>query len=122
MPKRRQERIVFGRRGRRVIEADFSGGDLSSDGGLLLLRQVDEHLGLIRAAASSRACGRSSRPCHWGFQARHGGGSHHVFSRGTDTITVSAHAVERGDPAVGSDINGTLHLWDEGVRPTGGDA
>jgi hypothetical protein len=35
-----------------VIEADFSGGDLSSDGGLLLLRQVDRHLGLSRMAAA----------------------------------------------------------------------
>lgn len=53
MPKCTQDRIEFGRLGRRVIEADFSGGDLSSDGGLLLLRQVDEHLGLSRAAAAA---------------------------------------------------------------------
>jgi len=51
MPKCTKDRIDFGRFGRRVIEADFSGGDLSSDGGLLLLRQVDRHLGLSRAAA-----------------------------------------------------------------------
>jgi hypothetical protein len=38
MPKCTQDKIDFGRLGRRVIEADFSGGDLSSDGGLLLLR------------------------------------------------------------------------------------
>jgi hypothetical protein len=36
-----------------VIEADFSGGDLSSDGGLLLLRQVDRRIGLMRAAAAA---------------------------------------------------------------------
>lgn len=53
MPKCTQDKIDFGRLGRRVIEADFSGGDLSSDGGLLLLRQVDEHLGLSRAAAGA---------------------------------------------------------------------
>lgn len=53
MPKCTQARIDFGRFGRRIIEADFSGGDLSSDGGLLLLRQVDEHLGLSRAAAAA---------------------------------------------------------------------
>ena len=40
MPKCTDAKIDFGRFGRRVIEADFSGGDLSSDGGLLLLRQV----------------------------------------------------------------------------------
>jgi hypothetical protein len=35
-----------------VIEADFSGGDLSSDGGMMLLKQVDERIGLTRAAAA----------------------------------------------------------------------
>ena len=53
MPKCTDARIDFGRFGRRLIEADFSGGDLSSDGGLLLLRQVDAQLGLSRAAAAA---------------------------------------------------------------------
>jgi Transposase DDE domain group 1 len=53
MPKCTKSRIDFGRFGRRVIEADFSGGDLSSDGGVLLLRQVDRHLGLSCAAAAA---------------------------------------------------------------------
>jgi hypothetical protein len=53
MPKCTKDKIDFGRFGRRVIEADFSGGDLSSDGGLLLLRQIDRHLGLSRAAAAA---------------------------------------------------------------------
>ena len=53
MPKCTKNRINFGGFGRRVIEADFSGGGLSSDGGLLLLRQVDRHLGLSRAAAAA---------------------------------------------------------------------
>ncbi len=51
MPKCTDKKIDFGRMGRRVLEADFSGGELSSDGGLMLLRQVDAHLGLSRAAA-----------------------------------------------------------------------
>lgn len=53
MPKCTEARVGFGRLGRRVIEADFTGGDLSSDGGLLLLRQLDERLGLSRAAAAA---------------------------------------------------------------------
>lgn len=52
MPKCMQGKIEFGRLGRRVIEADFSGGELSSDGGLMLLRRVDRHIGLTRAAAA----------------------------------------------------------------------
>lgn len=52
MPKCTQRQLDFGGVGRRVIDADFSGGDLSSDGGLLLLRQVDRRIGLTRAAAT----------------------------------------------------------------------
>lgn len=43
----------FGRVGRCVIEANFEGGALSSDGGLLLLRQVDERTGLSKAVAQA---------------------------------------------------------------------
>ena len=53
MPKCTEARIDFGRLGRRIIEADFSGGELSSDGGLMLLRQVDQRIGLTRAAAAA---------------------------------------------------------------------
>lgn len=52
MPKCTEARIDFGRLGRRIIEADFTGGDLSSDGGVMLLRQVDDRIGLSRAAAA----------------------------------------------------------------------
>jgi len=52
MPKCTGDKIEFGRLGRRVIEADFSGGDLSSDGGMMLLKQADERIGLTRAAAA----------------------------------------------------------------------
>jgi len=51
MPKRAGRGIECGKPGRRVIEADFSGGDLSSDGGLMLLRQVDRRIGLTRLSA-----------------------------------------------------------------------
>jgi len=43
--------MLFGRVGRRAIEADFTGGALSSDGGLLLVRQVDRKIGLSAAVA-----------------------------------------------------------------------
>lgn len=52
MPKCTEAKIEFGKLGRRIIEANFEGGDISSDGGLLLLRQVDELIGLSRAAAA----------------------------------------------------------------------
>lgn len=43
--------LPFDDLGPRQVQADFSGGHLSSDGGVLLLRQVDQGLGLTRALA-----------------------------------------------------------------------
>ena len=54
MPKCTQtqsETFNFGRIGRKPIVANFDGGDLGSDGGLLLLKSLDEKLALTRAAA-----------------------------------------------------------------------
>jgi len=51
MPKCTAETMEFGRLGRRVIEANFQGGAISSDGGLMLLRQGDRCLGLSQAVA-----------------------------------------------------------------------
>jgi hypothetical protein len=51
MPKCTDETVKFGCVGRRVVEAAVDGGDIVSDGGVLLLKQLDERLGLSRAAA-----------------------------------------------------------------------
>ena len=53
MPNCTAEWLEFGRVGRCVIEANFEGGALSSDGGLLLLRQVDRRTGLSKAVADA---------------------------------------------------------------------
>jgi len=44
-----REAITFSRLPRRRVVADFEGGRLTSDGGLLLLREVDRRLGLSAA-------------------------------------------------------------------------
>lgn len=44
-----QDRFDFPAVKRRRVEAAFSGGDITSDGGLLLLRQADRRLGLLQA-------------------------------------------------------------------------
>ncbi len=49
MPKCTQEEMSFPSFDRRKIEANFGGGDVSSDGGILLLREADRRLGLIAA-------------------------------------------------------------------------
>ncbi|HEY5752618.1 MAG TPA: transposase [Chthoniobacterales bacterium] len=43
------ELFDFSSLNRRKVEASFEGGDLSSDGGVMLLRQVDRRLGLTAA-------------------------------------------------------------------------
>lgn len=44
-----QEELSFPSFDRRKIEAKFDGGDVSSDGGIMLLREVDQRLGLVEA-------------------------------------------------------------------------
>ena len=51
MPKCTANEMDFGHLGRRVIEANFRGGAISSDGGVMLLRQVDRRIGLSAATA-----------------------------------------------------------------------
>lgn len=53
MPKCTANQMQFGRQGRRQIEVNFEGGALSSDGGLMLLRQVDRRIGLSAAVAGA---------------------------------------------------------------------
>jgi hypothetical protein len=50
--------LLFQDLGSRRVEADFSGGTLSNDGGVLLLRQVDASLGLTRGLARCFSDGR----------------------------------------------------------------
>jgi hypothetical protein len=52
VPKCTDGPMLIGKVGRRVVEAAFDGGDIVSDGGVMLLRQADERIGLTRAAAS----------------------------------------------------------------------
>ena len=48
MTKRKRNRPALKRLRRRSVELDFKGGTLTSDGGLMLLREVDRRLDLIR--------------------------------------------------------------------------
>jgi hypothetical protein len=48
MTKCKPKRPALKRLRRQAVEVDFNGGTLTSDGGLLILREVDRRLGLIR--------------------------------------------------------------------------
>lgn len=58
MPKCTSSEVDLGRLGRRVISANFEGGDISTEGGVLLLRQIDRKIGLTKAVAGALADGR----------------------------------------------------------------
>ncbi|MDW8469318.1 MAG: IS1380 family transposase [Burkholderiales bacterium] len=58
MPDCTAKRIAFERLARRRVEVDFDGGDVSSDGGLLLLRRLEHRLGLLDAVAGVLADAR----------------------------------------------------------------
>ena len=52
MDKNKRKGLRFTRSKHRRVEADFKGGEVSSDGGLLLVREVDQQLGLTRQVSS----------------------------------------------------------------------
>ncbi len=44
--------VQFSRQGRQTIEVNFQGGELTSDGGMLLLQRFDQKIGLTQAAGA----------------------------------------------------------------------
>ncbi|MCZ0941516.1 MAG: transposase, partial [Gammaproteobacteria bacterium] len=60
MAKRYQNAIRFSRSKNRVVEAEFTGAEVTSNGGAMLLAEVDRRLGLTQAAAD--AIGDDRRP------------------------------------------------------------
>ena len=58
-----QETFAFDDHFRRTVQADFSGGHLSSDGGALLLRQIDRQDGISEAFSQCFLDQRDQRYC-----------------------------------------------------------
>ncbi len=58
MPKCTAERMEFGRVGRRVIEADFTGGAMGSEGGVLKLIGHPRQCPLVSGQLAEAAVGR----------------------------------------------------------------
>jgi hypothetical protein len=50
--------------GTKAVELDFDGGRLSSDAGVVLLKDLDDHLGLTRALAAVLSDPRDARRLH----------------------------------------------------------
>ena len=64
-----QNAFEFPRVHRRVVEARFDGGEITSDGGSLLLRQADRYLGLTEAVARALSDRRRRKSCIHDAQA-----------------------------------------------------
>jgi hypothetical protein len=63
MPVCTESGIEFPALGRRRVEASFCGGEVTSDGGVLLLREVDRRLGLLTAVNRAEALASSATLC-----------------------------------------------------------
>ncbi len=63
MTKCYQKSFEFPRVNRRIVEANFDGGDITSDGGVLLLRQADRFVGLSDAIAQALTDSRRAASC-----------------------------------------------------------
>lgn len=63
MTKCTQESFDFPAVKRRTVEVNFQGGDITSDGGVLLLRQMDKRLGLSEAVSQALEDKRRQASC-----------------------------------------------------------
>lgn len=68
VPKCTDGVVAFSKVGRRKVEAAFDGGDIVSDGGMLLLREVDRRLGLTKAAAAAIGDDRRAKSVRHGMR------------------------------------------------------
>ncbi len=59
-----QRTCQFPRVNRRIVEANFEGGDITSDGGVLLLREADRSVGLSEAIAQALTDSRRAASCN----------------------------------------------------------
>ncbi len=82
---------------KRRIEADFSGGDISSNGGVLLLRQADRLSGLTSSVAGRLVDGRQRGKIEHGFAAML---RQRVFALALGYEDVNDHADLRHDLAM----------------------
>ncbi|MDA9981276.1 IS1380 family transposase [Gammaproteobacteria bacterium] len=103
----RTESIISTGIKRRCIEASFDGGDITSDGGVLLLRQVDRHLGLSEAVAAVLGDSRRSASCqHDGLNLL----KQRVYGLALGYEDLNDHSELRGDIAIQTALDSTREL------------
>lgn len=89
--------IEFTGRSRRKLIADFEGGRLTSDAGILLLREVDKGLGLID---SINECLPDPRSPRWIVHEQRSMLAQRIFSIALGYEDLNDHQTMRADPAL----------------------
>jgi hypothetical protein len=87
---------------RRKVEAEFSGGDITSDGGVLLLREMDRRLGLLASVDRVLQDGRdSSKVVHSQLSLL----QQRVYGLCLGYEDLNDHQTLRHDPAIQTAVN-----------------
>jgi Transposase DDE domain group 1 len=102
--------LLFQDLGPRKVVVDFSGGTLSSDGGVLLLRQVDHGLGLCRMLAG---CFHDMRDARWVDHSVPQLLAQRLYGLALGYEDLNDHALLRRDPLLAAAC--------EKIDPLGGD-
>lgn len=105
--------LLFQDLGRRKVVADFSGGSVSSDGGVLLLRQVDQLLGVSQGLAQ---CFRDRRDARWVEHALGELLRQRLFGEALGYEDLNDHAALRRDPLLAVACEKRDPLGQERVR------
>jgi len=106
--------FLFDDLGPRRVQADFSGGTLSTDAGALLLRQVDRNLGVARELAQ---CFSDARNPVWGDHSLEELLRQRLFALALGYEDIDDHQRLRLDPLLAVACGKTDPLGEARVRP-----
>ena len=107
MPKCTRESIKYPAVGRRVIEAEFSGGNITGDGGVLLLREVDRLTKLTESVAAAMEDPRRPKSCRHDLLSLI---RQRVYAIGCGYEDLNDHNALRGDIAMQTAVNRDTEL------------
>jgi hypothetical protein len=109
-----REPLLFTDLGPRQVAADFSGGFLSTDGGALLLRQVDANLGLTQSLAQ---CFEDGRNQIWVDHSVQQMLAQRLYGLAQGYEDLNDHQRLRLDPLLAAACNKTDPLGEDRVNP-----
>ena len=109
-----KQSLLFADLGARKVVADFSAGDLSSDGGVRLLRQVDHGLGVSRALA---ACFHDARDARFVEHSLPQLVAQRLYGLALGCEDLNDHAVLRRDPLLAAACDKLDPLGQDRLHP-----